>query len=36
MSIVGILFVLLTAGCVGGASSPPREPPVTGDARRRH
>ena len=32
MSIVGILFFLLTAGCVGGASSPPREPPVTGAA----
>ena len=29
MRIVGLLFFLLMAGCVG-ASTPPREPPVTG------
>lgn len=28
--IVGLLFVLLTAGCVGVGSAPLREPPVTG------
>ena len=28
--MVGLLFFLVAAGCVGGESGPPREPPVTG------
>jgi hypothetical protein len=30
LRIAGLLFFLLTAGCLGVESAPPREPPVTG------
>lgn len=33
--IVGLLFFLLTAGCVGVESAPPREPPLTGATQGR-